>query len=107
MEIKTIHLSATGLAMKNAAQLLEIRRKKLSGEPLSHDEKGMANELIIASTFGAAAAHVSTTIEEATDNWAFAFLTALVDPLHPDLDYLRVDPAGAEVERQKRKKAAS
>ena len=88
------------------AQMLAVHDGFMSGKRLSDEEKLQADHVFTAAAFGAeafdkAAAH-GLTADGAPVALLRAFLLALVDPLHADLDYLRADPASGAVERAKR-----
>ena len=64
------------------------------------------NPVVIAACYGAQAFDIATssglTYDYAPLAMARAFLTALIDPLDPALDYLRQDPAAGEKARGER-----
>lgn len=77
---------------------------------ITPDSASPANSVLLAGAFAAQAfekmaAHAITR-DSAPMELARTFLLALIDPLHPDLDYLRADPASGAVERAKREDAA-
>jgi hypothetical protein len=64
---------------------------------VSENEK--AEALIVAACFAGQAADTAFPVEAAPLSLLRAFLTALVDPMHADLDHLRVDPSAAVADR--------
>jgi len=69
-----------------ATMLLEIHDGFLAGRDVDMDA---AKSLGLASAFGAQAFAVYTHMDAAPSAMTRAFLLALIDPMHPDLDYLR------------------
>ena len=72
-------------------------------------ETDASNSVLIAGSFAAqafeAAVESAVTRDSAPMVLALSFLLALIDPLHPDLDYLRAVPASGAIERAKREVA--
>jgi hypothetical protein len=86
-------------------QLLAAHDKFMSGSPLSDEEKRAADQISIAACFGVSAALTAPFDDAAPGAMLRAFLLALINPFHEDLDYLRADPASGAVERAKREEA--
>lgn len=84
------------------SQLLAAHERFMSGQPISLSEKTAADSVALAACFAATALNRAMTVESGIAALTRAFLLALVDPLHPDLDYLRADPASGAVERANR-----
>ena len=55
-----------------------------------------------AAVYGAAAYEAAPCVDNGTYAMMRSILLALIDPLHPDLDYLRADPAPAAKAREAR-----
>lgn len=59
-------------------------------------------QIVTAASFGSAAYEAADDADQGTAAMLRAFLTALtalIDPMSPDLDYLRMDPAAAVAAR--------
>lgn len=83
-------------------QLLTAMDKSISGQPMTRDQRAAARRVWAASTFAATAFERSIDASAGAHTLARTFVLALIDPLHPDLDYLRADPASGAAERAKR-----
>ena len=98
--------SNSGGAALTPAEILAVHRKFISGETITDAEMVVENSILLAASFGAEAFVRYPGCEGgATNAMLSAFLTALVDPLDPDLDYLRTDPASGTVARAARPSA--
>ena len=65
-------------------------------------DKPLNDRVTLAAVYGVAAYEAAPCDDSGTAAMARAFLTALIDPLHPDLDYLRADPAEGAKAREGR-----
>ncbi len=85
---------------KAAQELLSAVDAFMGGAPLTDDKREMEKAVTIAGAF-AAAAYDAYTPKGGGEFHALtrAFLLALIDPTHQDLDYLRSDPASGKVAR--------
>ena len=88
------------------AQMLEAYDRFMSGAEISDQEHQISRAVSRAASFAAAAYDGGMDSDQGAHALARSFLRALTDPLHPDLDYLRIDPASGEVARVKRAAAA-
>jgi hypothetical protein len=81
-------------------EILESVDAFMSGEALNLQQVEMSNSAFTAAAF-AAAAYEAHTPKSGGECHALlrAFLLALIDPLHPDLDYLRERPDCADTAR--------
>lgn len=68
--------------------------------------KDQRMHILGAACFGAMAYEKAPVIDHAPVAFALAFLKAIVDPLDPELDFLRADPASAASARESRKGGA-
>lgn len=88
----------------SATDMLCVWDKWLSGTAGGDD--AAAHKLSLASAFAAQAfetlASSNITADGAPTALLRAFLMTLIDPLHPDLDYLRQDPNAGETARSER-----
>lgn len=93
-----------GAATKNLTpqQMLCAYDAFMGGDQISEHEKQVSGAVAIAASFGSVAYDNGYDSDQATHAMARAFLLALVDQLHPDLDYLRADPASGAIERAAR-----
>ncbi|MBD9528410.1 hypothetical protein [Paracoccus sp. PAR01] len=83
-----------------AAELLTAYDDLMStSRLLTAKERHGVSDLLGAATFAAAAYETVDGRDGAIIAMMRAFLLALVDPIHPDLDYLRRDPAAAKAAR--------
>ena len=87
-------------------QLLEIYDKFMAAEPITDAEKEISDAVAVASCFGAAAYEAGMDAHQGAHAMLRSVLLALIDPLHPDLDYLRTNPALGPEERAKREEVA-
>lgn len=79
---------------KTAKALLHNHDAFMAGQPC---DEAIEKRLSSAACFAAAAYDAAPMEDAAPAALTRAFLLALIDPLHPDLDYLRADPeAGAK-----------
>lgn len=75
------------IGLREAAQMmLEIHDGFMAGRDVDMTD---AKTLALASAFGAQAFAVCPMHDAAPSAMTRAFLLALIDPMHPDLDYLR------------------
>lgn len=89
------------VAKMTPGEMLGLHDRFMDGAQLSEAEKIAADLIALAASFGAAAFARHPGCEGgATHAMLRAFLTALVDPMHPGLDYLRQDPAAAAAARE-------
>ncbi len=87
--------------------LLSAFDASMMGEPLTRDQETARDIVGVAMSFGAAAYDGVPDANAAAVAYGRAFLMALIDPLHPGLDYLRADPSSGATGRVKRKASAS
>jgi hypothetical protein len=85
--------------MSDAEKLLEAHDAFLSGHPLTEGQSERARSVAQAACFAAAAYNAGGEGGQNIAALARAFLLALIDPMHSDLDYLRADPASGRVAR--------
>ena len=88
-------------------QLLEVYDKFMSAEPITDAEKEITERTALAAIFGAEAYEKGIDANQGTHAMLRSVLLALIDPLHPDLDYLRADPASGALERAKREEVTN
>lgn len=82
----------------SAQRLLEAYDAFMSGNDMDAEATEKFKAVCAAISFGAAA-YERGHGEQAGHAMGRSFLLALIDPSHPDLDYLRADPAAGEVAR--------
>lgn len=89
------------VAKMTPAEMLALHDRKIGGDPVTDEERVVAENILLAASFGAEAfmRHVGCD-GGATLAMLRAFLTALSDPMSPYLDYLRMDPAAAVAARE-------
>lgn len=89
-------------------QMLALIDRYLGGDRVSEQERSDFHQIMLAASFAAQAFmdHVGCD-GGATSAMMRAFLTALVDPLHPDLDHLRQKPEAGQTARYERKSAST
>lgn len=86
-----------GAALTQAAQMaLNTCDRFMSGQPITAAERAIFYRVCLAAVYASEAYERGMQRDGAT--WAMqrSFLQALIDPLHPDLDYLRADPASRD-----------
>ncbi len=90
----------TDIAKMTPPDLLALHDRIISGDPISEEDRAVGDALLMAAAFGsmAFAKHVGCD-GGATLAMLRAFLTALIDPMSPDLDYIRADPAAGPAAR--------
>lgn len=81
-----------------AAELLKSHDDFLSAAKMDRDSVERSEAVSRAICF-AAAAYDRGHGHQAMHAMGRSFLLALVDPAHPDLDYLRADPKSGEIAR--------
>lgn len=83
-----------------AREMLKAVDTFMSGAKLSDEQRELEREVMMAGCY-AAAAYDEHSPKSGGELHAMVrtFLVALIDPLHPDLDYLRADPAAGAVAR--------
>ena len=86
--------------------MIETHAKALL-DALEGGEIGSRNPVMVAACFAAQAADTAFPAEAAPMAIARTFLLALIDPLDPELDYLRADPASGEKARAELKGGAA
>lgn len=82
-----------------AEHLLAAYDAFLSGLPITDAQKATADHVARAAVFGSAAYDAGICDGQATHAMIRSILVALIDPMHPDLDYLRADPEAARKAR--------
>lgn len=78
------------------AAMLDLWDRSLSGTILTDPERQQVRQMVLAAAFGVAAYHIAMDTDEGAHAMMRAILLALVDPMHPDLGYLRA-AAGAGI----------
>jgi hypothetical protein len=78
--------------------MLDLHDDFLAGKDVDTKE---ADHLFLAASFGAQAFAVCPIPEARPSAMLRAFLTALIDPMHPDLDYLRAKNVARIIEGSK------
>lgn len=78
------------------AAMLDLWDRSLSGAALTAPERQQVRQMVLAAAYGVAAYHCAMDTDEGAHAMMRAVLLALVDPMHPDLDYLRA-AAGAGI----------
>lgn len=73
--------------------LLAIYDRFMSGAEMSVDDIATVNKIGKAACFAAEAYQNGMDGGQAVHALLRSFLCALIDPMHPDLDYLRAAPA--------------
>ncbi|WP_353144899.1 hypothetical protein [Paracoccus sp. (in: a-proteobacteria)] len=96
----TPHQPDGGPATMTPAELLALHDKFMSGGGVTDDEKAAADHIALSAAFGSAAYEAAMDADRGTHAMLRAFLLALVDPMHPDLDYLRRNPEAALAARE-------
>lgn len=81
-----------------AAELLKSHDDFLRAAPMDRESLERSSAVARAISFGAEA-YDRGHGHQAMHAMGRAFLLALVDPAHPDLDYLRADPRSGEIAR--------
>lgn len=81
-------------ARMTPVEMLALLDPRSAGERTPADAMRI-RQIITAASFGSAAYEAADDADQGTAAMLRAFLTALIDPLSPDLDYLRQDPAAA------------
>ena len=93
--------AAPATAHMTPVELLALHDKFMSGDPITKAERSIADSIALAAAYGSAAFMAGMDDDQGTHAMLRAFLTALIDPMSPDLDYLRMDPAAAIAARAK------
>jgi len=97
------HDRLSAISTRTAARdMLATYDLMLSGDPITDAQRKQAQHIAAAACFAADA--FLRALPGGADAHALcrAFLTALYDPLSPDLDYLRTDPAAGQKARDAR-----
>ena len=81
------------------SELLHAYDAFMSGGPLAKGGEALANSVAKASAFAAAAYDDASPASHAAHALARAFLLALINPAHHDLDYLRANPTTGRAAR--------
>lgn len=91
-----------------AKGMLDAVETFMSGKPLTDEQRELQDCVFKAGCYAAAAydAHSPKSGGE-VHSLVRAFLTALIDPLSEELDYLRIDPAAGEQARIERKQQSN
>lgn len=91
---------------RSAQEMLEAVDAFLSGAGLTEDQRKLADAVHKAGCYAAAAYDEHLPSGGEYHAMTRAFLLALVDPLSPELDYLRAQPtAGAEAREERHSKS--
>ena len=87
-------------------QMLDVHDRHLGAEPISEVQRLAADQIALAGAFAAEAFKRYPLCEGgAIAALTRSFLLALIDPLHPDLDYLRRRPDLSDQARADRMEA--
>ncbi|WP_417724606.1 cell division protein ZapB [Salipiger sp.] len=89
-------------AAEAAKVMLACYDKDMSGTKPTEAEREVALAVALASSFAAYAYEQGMPGGQNAHALARSFLLALIDPLHPDLDYLRADPPSGQTARDAR-----
>ena len=81
------------------SELLHAYDEFMRGCPLANGGEALASSVAKASAFAAAAYDDASPAGYAVHALARAFLIALINPAHQDLDYLRADPKAGQAAR--------
>ena len=84
----------------SAMAMLDAVDTFMSGATLSNEQMELQKSVTRAGAFAAAAYDAHSPMSGGEYHaMTRAFLLGLIDPLHPELDYLRSDPKSGEVAR--------
>lgn len=86
-------------------EMLDAYDACMSGSAATDEQYAIAATLVTAACFSAQAFAMRDDFDMGASAMVRAFLLALIDPLHPDLDYLRSNPASGAVARAARGEA--
>lgn len=92
---------------QSAQEMLNAVDAFMGGQTLTAEQDELQRLVARAGAYAAAAYDAHAPAGGECHALTRAFLVALVDPLSPDLDYLRVDPAAGGAARQDRHDAAN
>lgn len=82
----------------DALKALDAYDKFMRGSDLTDDENTLVTRITKAAIYASAAYAEGMCEGSSTHAMLRSFLCAMIDPLHPDLDYLRTVPAsGADM----------
>ena len=82
----------------DAKTMLAAYDKFMSGKKVTADEKAIADHASKVAAFASQAYEWGFDPGHAAHAMTRAFLCAMIDPMHPDLDYLRIVPSsGADM----------
>ena len=84
---------------RSAAELLAVYDGFMQGAKLTETQHEMQKAISAAGCFAAAAFEQAPSGGSDLHALTRSFLLALIDPTHPELDYLRADPAAGAVAR--------
>ena len=94
------------LTIQEAARaMLSAYDLSISGQPIADEQRAAGRHIALAASFAADAYNKGYCGGQDVHALCKAFLTALADPLSPDLDYLRADPGAGQVARDARAQA--
>jgi hypothetical protein len=94
---------AREVTVREAARgMLSAYDLSISGRPITDEQRAAGRYIALAASFAADAYNKGYCEGQDVHALCKAFLTALADPLSPDLDYLRADPAAGQVARDAR-----
>ena len=88
------------------AAALSLYDRFMSGGGITDDERKQVDQIALAAAFGSTAYEAGMDADQGTHAMMRSILLALVDPMNPDLDYLRVDPEAARLARLDQRKEA-
>lgn len=88
-------------------QLIEAYDASMSGQGASDVQRERAMMVATAAAYAAQAYEMRICDGQGAHALARSFLLALIDPTHPELDYLRGDPAAGKVARDANAKLAA
>jgi hypothetical protein len=92
----------TNPAQVSPVDMLNAYDRFMGGAELNTLDRAIVNRLTKAGSFAAEAFMYGFDADQGAHALTRAFICVLIDPLHPDLDYLRADPASGAQERAKR-----
>lgn len=85
--------------------MLDLYDRFMTGAGITKAERKQVNHIARAASFGATAYQMRMDDDRGTHVMMRSILVALMDWMHPDLDYLRADPEAAALARLDQPKA--
>lgn len=77
------------------AAMLDVYDRFMAGGSITDSDRKQVDHIASAAAFGAAAYEAGMDADQGTHAMMRSIMLAMVDPTHPDLDYLRADPEAA------------